>query len=171
MVEHWTSSDVSLFKLLIDCFQRLQTEKMRLVLLLQLLCTERAALQRSKSYPECVKKKGCCQDKGEVSSHRGEQASQGRLDQERKLKAGRFSFEFFPDGCVFSVFLVWPFGTSLLALRECAAALLRVCPALSTAGERCAQHQGAGSDPSSRHGRTVRMHAHTRGNTHAHLKQ
>lgn len=85
----------------------------------------------------------------------GGRASQGGRGQRRTQ--GRLGI--LPPGwTVIPVFSVWLLGSSLLALRECAAALLRLSAALPTAGERCAQHQGAVSDPSSR--------ARTRARTH-----
>lgn len=99
-----------------------------------------------KSHPECVKKKGCCQDQSEVSSHRGEQSASGLPGRGTRKRVEFVNllqklFNFPPP----RAFLARLFVRSLLALRECAAALPRVSPALSSAGERSAQHQGAAS--------------------------
>lgn len=97
---------------------------------------------KAKAHPERVNKKGCCQDQSEVSSHRGERSSQGCLDEEPERK--RIYSRIFSSNCVNPPCCsVSSLGPS--SLRECAAALARVSPALSSAGERSAQHQGAAS--------------------------
>lgn len=69
-----------------------------------------------------------------------------------------------------------PQRPSLRSAECAAAALLRVSPALSTAGERSAQHQGAASvtlQPllSLDAGKTPRTHSHTHPHTRTHLKK
>lgn len=49
-----------------------------------------APLKNVKPHPECVKKKGCCQDQSAVRSHRGEQASLG-LPGRGNQKGSRFA--------------------------------------------------------------------------------
>lgn len=122
------------------------------------LCAEKTHSTKKKTYPERVKKKGCCQDQRKVGSHGGERARGPRAEAGAEAGQARDSSPGLERN---SRLWVWLLSTSLLALRECAAALLRLSQALPTAGERCARHQGAVSDPSSR--------ARTR--IHTHLKQ
>lgn len=86
--------------------------------LFELMCCIRSFSKKNeKSHPECVKKKGCCQDQSEVSSHRGEEATQCCPDKRTRKRVG--SYFSFPK--IIPPFSVRLLVTSLCALSECAA--------------------------------------------------
>lgn len=78
---------------------------------------------REESYPECVKKQGCCQDQREVSSHGGERASRGGcLDQEPQRGSLRSS----SPVTVKNPPLSW--SRRQLGPPLCSVSALRLCP-------------------------------------------